>query len=81
MIWSLTEWAFVSKVKLDGHPDFLTTQDSKAAKSNADILVEMTKIAQTIQDGAMSFLTAEYTYMSEYTCMVAYLIVFSFIFA
>merc|ERR1719343_1027780 len=66
LIWSAKEWVAVSKVKLDGHPDLLAKQDSKAAVNNKDILGEMVKIAKTIQDGAMSFLFAEYTYMAVY---------------
>jgi len=66
VIWSAKEWVAVGSIKLDGHPDLLKTQDSKAKKGTEDIVAEMTKIAKTIQDGAMSFLFAEYTYMAVY---------------
>jgi len=66
IIWSAKEWVAVSAVKLDGHPDLLKTQDAKAQKGTADIVAEMIKISKTIQEGAMSFLFAEYTYMAVY---------------
>jgi len=75
IIWSAKEWAAVGAVKLDGHPDLLANQDSKAKKGSADIVAEMTKIAATIQDGAMSFLFAEYAYMA------GYIVIFSVILA
>jgi len=73
--WSAKEWVSVGSVKLNGHPDLLARQDSKAQTSAQDILSEMIKIAKTIQDGAMSFLFAEYTYMAVYivlfSCILA----------
>jgi len=66
LLWSVKEWVNVSRVKLDGHPDLLAKQDSKSQRSAQDIVEEMKKIAKTIQDGAMSFLFAEYTYMAVY---------------
>ena len=43
-----------------------SAKDSKAKKGTVDIVAETTKIAKTIQDGAMSLLFAEYTYMAVY---------------
>jgi len=73
ILWSAKEWLAVAAVKLDGHPNLLAKQDSKAQKSSADIVAEMIKVAKTIQDGAMSFLFAEYAYMA------VYIVIFSFI--
>lgn len=66
IFWSAKEWVAVAAVKLDGHPDLLKNQDSKAQKGAADIVAEMTKIAKIIEEGAMQFLFAEYTYMAVY---------------
>jgi len=75
LLWSAKEWVSVSKVKLDGHPDLLAKQDSRAATSNKDIVNEMIKIAKTIQDGAMSFLFAEYTYMAVYIVLFSIVLI------
>eukprot|EP00418_Pyrodinium_bahamense_P024818 CAMPEP_0179135118 /NCGR_PEP_ID=MMETSP0796-20121207/64322_1 /TAXON_ID=73915 /ORGANISM="Pyrodinium bahamense, Strain pbaha01" /LENGTH=683 /DNA_ID=CAMNT_0020834133 /DNA_START=65 /DNA_END=2112 /DNA_ORIENTATION=+ len=77
LLWSAKEWISVSKVKIDGHPDLLAKQDSQAAQSAQGIVSEMTKIAKTIQEGAMSFLFAEYTYMAVYIVLFS-LILFIF---
>merc|ERR1719401_2211500 len=66
LLWSVKEWVAVAGVKIDGHPDLLAKQDSKASTQAKEIVEEMTKIAQTISDGAMSFLFAEYLYMAVY---------------
>lgn len=66
IVWSAKEWVAVAAVKLDGHPDLLKNQDSKAKKGAADIVAEMTKIAKIIEEGAMQFLFAEYTYMAVF---------------
>jgi len=75
LIWSAKEWIAVSKVKLDGHPDLLAKQDSQAASNNRSIVAEMIKIAKTIQDGAMSFLFAEYTYMAVYIVLFSIVLI------
>jgi len=66
LIWSVVETIAVQRVKIDGHPDLLANQDSQAKKAASDIVIEMIKISKTIQDGAMSFLFAEYMYMAVY---------------
>merc|ERR550514_678114 len=66
MIWSAKEWVAVSMVKINGHPELLKTQDSKAVSQAKEIVEEMIKISTTIQEGAMSFLFAEYLYMAVY---------------
>eukprot|EP00972_Heterocapsa_arctica_P103643 15273691-Heterocapsa_arctica.AAC.1 len=58
MAWAAKEWINVSNVKIDGHPELLMNQDAMAKKKAAEIVEEMLKIAKTIQEGAMSFLTA-----------------------
>jgi len=73
IVWSAKEWVWVSRVKIDGHPELLATQDSKAQRQTADIVQEMVKISRTIAEGARSFLFAEYVYM------VAYIVLFSII--
>jgi len=76
ILWSAKEWISVSKVKLDGHPELLAKQDSKAQRNAQDIVSEMSKIARTIQDGAMSFLFAEYTYMAIYIVLFSIVLIF-----
>jgi len=76
VLWSAKEWIAVGNVKLDGHPDLLKVQDAKAKKGAQDIVAEMTKIAKTIQDGAMSFLFAEYTYMAVYIVLFSVVLVY-----
>merc|ERR1740123_2962118 len=76
VIWSAKEWVAVGKVKLDGHPDLLAKQDSKAQKGSQDTVAEMVKIAKTISDGAMSFLSAEYTYMAVYIVVFSGILMF-----
>merc|ERR1719221_854012 len=44
--------------------------------SNKDIVSEMVKIAKTIQDGAMSFLFAEYTYMAGYIVIFSAILIY-----
>jgi len=66
LAWSAREWVNVANVKVDGHPTLLAKQDASAQRKAGDIVEEMTKIAQTISDGAMSFLFAEYTYMAVF---------------
>jgi len=66
IVWSAKEWVAVGNVKIDGQPDLLKNQDAKSQTAALDIVKEMTKIAATISDGAMSFLFAEYTYMAVY---------------
>mmetsp|Transcript_96962 Transcript_96962/g.283410 ORF Transcript_96962/g.283410 Transcript_96962/m.283410 type:complete len:720 (+) Transcript_96962:97-2256(+) len=76
ILWSAKEWVCVGKVKIDGHPEILANQDSKAKTAAADIVTEMIKISTTIQDGAMSFLFAEYTYMAIYIVLFSIILVF-----
>merc|ERR1719343_239956 len=76
LLWSVKEWVSVANVKIDGHPDLLATQDSKAKTAAADIVAEMIKISKTIQEGAMSFLFAEYTYMAVYIVIFSGILVF-----
>jgi len=76
IVWSAKEWSAVAAVKINGHPDLLAKQDSKAQKAAGDIVGEMTKIAQTISDGAMSFLFAEYTYMAVYIVLFGAVLVY-----
>jgi len=76
LLWSAKEWVEVSRVKLDGHPELLAKQDSKAQRNAQEIVAEMTKIAKTIQDGAMSFLFAEYLYMAVYIVLFSVILVF-----
>jgi len=65
----------VARVKIDGHPNILKTQDSKSSLSAEDIAAEMVKISQIISDGAMQFLFAEYTYMAVYIVLFSILLV------
>jgi len=76
LLWSVKEWVAVANVKIDGHPDLLANQDSKAKTAAADIVAEMIKISTTIQEGAMSFLFAEYTYMAVYIVLFSIFLVF-----
>jgi len=75
LAWSAKEWVNVANVKVDGHPTLLAKQDASAQRKAADIVDEMTKIAQTISDGAMSFLFAEYTYMAVFIVLFSVLLV------
>jgi len=75
LLWSAKEWVSVGSVKLDGHPDLLAKQDSKANKSAAESLEEMKKISTTISEGAMSFLFAEYTYMAVYIVLFSMVLI------
>mmetsp|Transcript_74920 Transcript_74920/g.165752 ORF Transcript_74920/g.165752 Transcript_74920/m.165752 type:complete len:718 (+) Transcript_74920:87-2240(+) len=76
ILWSAKEWIAVSMVKIDGHPELLKTQDSKGAAQAKEIVVEMIKISTTIQEGAMSFLMAEYTYMAVYIVLFSIILFF-----
>jgi inorganic pyrophosphatase len=73
--WSVKEWVSVARVKIDGHPDLLATQDSQAKTSAMDCVKQMTTVAKTIQDGAMSFLFAEYLYMAVYVVIFSIILV------
>jgi len=75
MAWSAKEWMAVSRVKINGHPDLLKNQDAMAKKKAAEIVEEMIKISQTISDGAMSFLMAEYFYMAIYVVLFSVVLV------
>jgi len=66
ILWSAKEWKAVENVKIDGHPDLLAKQDSKAKQGAQDIVETMLKISGTISEGAMSFLFAEYKYIAVY---------------
>jgi Na+/H+-translocating membrane pyrophosphatase len=72
---SAYQWIAVSRVKIDGHPNILAKNDAAQQKKNAVIVSEMTKIAKTIQQGAMSFLMAEYTYMAVYIVLFSGILV------
>lgn len=74
--WSAKEWVAVARIKIDGHPDLLAKQDSRAATAAKDIVDEMIKISTTIQEGAMSFLFAEYTYMAVYIVLFSIILVY-----
>merc|ERR1719188_2194443 len=76
LLWSAKEWISVGNVKINGHPEILANQDSKAQKAAADIVAEMIKISTTIQEGAMSFFFAEYTYMAVYIVFFSIFLVF-----
>merc|ERR1719401_731347 len=76
LLWSVKEWMAVAAVKIDGHPDLLAKQDSKASTQAKEIVTEMIKIATTIQEGAMSFLFAEYLYMAVYIVIFSFILVF-----
>merc|ERR1719401_2916053 len=76
LLWSAKEWVAVSNVKIDGHPDLLSKQDSKASSQAKEIVEEMTKIAATISAGAMSFLMAEYLYMAVYIVLFSVILFF-----
>jgi len=76
LLWSAKEWASVGSLKIDGHPELLAKQDSKAQASAKDIVQEMTKIAKTISDGAKSFLFAEYVYMAVYIVLFSLVLIF-----
>jgi inorganic pyrophosphatase len=75
--WSAKEWVSVSKVEINGHPDLLAKQDSLAQKSSLECVEQMTKISKTIQDGAMSFLFAEYMYMAVYVVLFSIILFFA----
>ena len=66
ILWSAKEWSALSNEKLDGRPDLLAKQGSRAKAAAEDIVAEMIKISYMISQGAMSFLFAEYTYTAVY---------------
>ena len=76
VIWPAKDQVAVGSIKLDGHPDLLKNQDSKAKKGTEDIVAEMTKIAKIIQDGTMSFLFAEYAYMAVYIVIFSGILIY-----
>jgi len=76
ILWSAKEWVSVGSVKINGHPEKLAAQDANSKKAAEDIVEEMKKIAQTIQEGAMSFLFAEYTYMAVYIVLFSIFLVY-----
>jgi inorganic pyrophosphatase len=77
LLYSLLQYRKVKAVKIDGHPDLLAKQDSQTATQTREIVEQMKKIAKTIQDGANSFLFAEYVYMAVYIVLFsAVLLVF-----
>jgi len=75
LIWSVIGVLQVKSVDINGHPELLKNQDAKAEKASQDIVAEMIKIAKTIQDGAMSFLFAEYLYMAVYIVIFSVILV------
>ena len=66
ILWSAKEWSALSNGKLDGRPDLLAKQGSRAEAAAEDIMAEMIKISYLILQGARSFLFAEYTYAAVY---------------
>ena len=50
---------------MDGDPDLLAKQDSRAATNASDIVKEMVNVAKAITVGTMPCLFAEYTYMAN----------------
>jgi inorganic pyrophosphatase len=68
VLWSIKEWIWVAGVKLDGHPNKILVGDGDSAK-NAACLDQMVKISKVIQEGAMTFLFAEYTYMAIFVIL------------
>jgi len=76
-IYSVLQWKAVSKVQIDGHPnlkDPLMTSMSESDKKQ--IVAQMIVIAQTISDGAMSFLFTEYIYMAVYMFFFSFVLMF-----
>lgn len=65
LIWAAKECVYLSGVKLDGHKNLLTKQDSMGADTTK-ILNVMKEIAGYIADGANAFLMKEYQYMAVY---------------
>ena len=66
ILWSAKEWSALSNGKLDGRPDLLAKQGSKAKAAAEDSVAEMIKISYMISQGAMSFRFAVYTYTAVY---------------
>lgn len=75
LLWSVKEVKAVYSVKIDGHPELLANQDSQAQRASQDMVSMMIMISKTIQDGAMSFLFAEYTYMAVYIVLFSIVLV------
>jgi len=76
-IYSVLQWMAVSKVQIDGHPnlkDPLMTSMNESDKK--EIVKQMIVIAQTISDGAMSFLFTEYIYMAVYLVLFSFVLMF-----
>lgn len=76
MMGFVKEWVAVSKVKLDGHPKLLKTQDIRAQRNAQEIVNEMASIVKMVQDGTMSFLFAEYTVMAVYIVLFSEVLIF-----
>ena len=66
----------MSKVELDGHPDLSAKQDSKSRAATEDIVAEMIVISDTISQGYMSFLFAEYTYAAVFIVLFSVFLAF-----
>jgi len=67
--YSIKEYVFLARIKLDGHPNRLLSQsDSMAAdaKKSLDLMIEISKY---IADGSVTFLVKEYQYMSVYVVL------------
>jgi len=73
VIWSVKEWFAVDKVKIDVSTAPLN--NAGATQVNVEEVVNlMVTISKTIQDGAMSFLFAEYKIMAIYIVLFSFLL-------
>jgi inorganic pyrophosphatase len=68
-LWSVRSYFKVAGRPIDGHKGDLAKQDSNAEKSTDDIVKDMKHISKVIQEGAYSFLFAEYWYMAVYIAL------------
>merc|ERR1712176_1679158 len=76
LLWSFAKYRSVGAMKIDGHPGVLAKNDSQKEKGNAEILETMIKVSSKIQEGAYTFLFAEYTYMAIYIVLFSVFLVF-----
>merc|ERR1712176_230568 len=76
LLWSFAKYRSVGAMKIDGHPGVLAKNDSQKEKGNAEILETMIKVSSKIQEGAYTFLFAEYTYMAVYIVLFSIFLVF-----
>jgi len=77
ILWSAKEWIAVARVRADGHPRMIANPGSMAQTAARGNVPEMIRVSTTIQQGAISFLMAEYTYMAVYIVLFSIVLAFS----